>query len=116
MTLKIIEFILASCFVYGVITIGIPATIARANFNHHDLETKFALDETFDSIITMTNHPETLIDLTSQARKKQLQQIASDSTDIYLNRHKSIKLRYQELSLYKQRLLKLKSNKKNVRD
>ena len=116
MTLKIIEFILASCFVYGLITIGIPATIARANFNHHNLETKFALDETFDSIISITNHPEILIDLPSQARKKQLQQIASDSTDIYLNRHKSIKLRYRELSLYKQRLLKLKSNKKNVRD
>jgi len=115
---QIIEFILLSGLFYIIVTIGIPATIAKATFDHQDLSAKFALDDTFDSIISLSRDLKLRSSTTSLINKKQLRDIITESTDIYLNRKRTISYRHQRLLIYKQTLLNLKNqaNQKSDRE
>jgi len=107
---QIIEFILLSCLFYVIVTIGIPATIAKATFDHQDLSARFELDSTFDSIVSLTNDLKSRSPNTSLTKKKQLRKILNESTDIYFNHKKTIAYRHQQLLAYKQTLLTLKNS------
>jgi len=117
MLINMIEFILTTFILYIIVTIALPAIIAKAVFNQQNTDSKIKLDKTFDNIILITNDHTFLNNLsakTLQAKRIQLRRIANDSTDIYFNKKISMENRYQKLIKYQQILLKIKEAPEKV--
>ncbi len=113
MNLTLIVFALIAIIFYLVITIAVPAAVAKTSFSPKKLSIpKYELDETFDSIISMTNDHSILQSLpeeTAKEKKVQLRKIAADSTDIYTNKKQAIDDRYKQLLQRKEVLINFRN-------
>jgi len=104
----IVLTIIFSIVLYLVITIAVPASIAKMSVKRDTPTSKFDLDDAFDSIIALTNDHTILQSLpTEVAKEKQseLRRIASDSADVYADRKQKIDERYKKLLQYQEVLI-----------